>query len=195
MDSFMRSFLWLNCNREFSECAFTLIELIVVLSILGVLTLIALPSIQNAILKTQITQIHADMKAIALSLESYYLDCSGYPITFGSPFQRLRSIDDMHELTTPVCYLYSIPVMPWMGEKFYFMENGKTISSIRSNYTVGTSVIVGEIKNLVKSDWDISTGGPLTAKSGPQPRYWYSCTNGLMSAGGFWLDSKGLSSF
>jgi len=60
--------------------AFTLIELIVVIAIIGILAAIVAPSAFRAIEKSKIARAAADMKAIRTAATSYYADTGTWPM-------------------------------------------------------------------------------------------------------------------
>jgi prepilin-type N-terminal cleavage/methylation domain-containing protein len=62
-----------------SRRAFTLIELMVVVTILGVLTSIAIPKYQSFRTRATATQIFGDVEAIRAAATSFYVDSEYYP--------------------------------------------------------------------------------------------------------------------
>lgn len=60
---------------------FTLVELLVVISIIGMLMAILLPSLARARLQAKILVVNADLRQIGLALECYYMDNEKYPPT------------------------------------------------------------------------------------------------------------------
>jgi prepilin-type N-terminal cleavage/methylation domain-containing protein len=88
--------------------AFTLIELLIVLAIIGILATVALPHFLSAKTKAAQSQLCAGMRSIASALESYLLDNGAYaPGTSGPHALRVMDYQPLHELTTPVAYLPS----------------------------------------------------------------------------------------
>lgn len=59
---------------------FTLIELLVVIAIIGLLSTLAVVSLNNARAKSRDAKRVADMKQVASALELYYGDNNGYPV-------------------------------------------------------------------------------------------------------------------
>ena len=87
--------------------AFTLIELLIVVAIIGILAAIAVPNFMNARLRAQIARVFGDMKALSTAMEMYGLDNNNkYPhtnttnVSVFKPFQRL---------TSPIAYMASLP--------------------------------------------------------------------------------------
>jgi general secretion pathway protein G len=66
-------------NNFFSR-GFTLLELLVVIAILGILATIGLGSFASSQAKSRDSKRKADLKNIAIVLETYYNDNAGYPI-------------------------------------------------------------------------------------------------------------------
>ena len=58
---------------------FTLIELLVVIAIIGLLSTLAVVSLNNARAKSRDARRVSDIKQIQTALELYYNDCGGYP--------------------------------------------------------------------------------------------------------------------
>ena len=62
-----------------SHKGFTLIELMIVISIVGILATIAIPSYQNYITKSKIKEAQANLIALSLSAENSYQRTLSYP--------------------------------------------------------------------------------------------------------------------
>jgi prepilin-type N-terminal cleavage/methylation domain len=75
--------------KNLSKKGFTLVELLVVISIIGLLSTIAVVSLGSARAKARDGKRIADVKQISTSLEQYYADQGGYPpsnlVTAGTP--------------------------------------------------------------------------------------------------------------
>ncbi len=97
--------------------AFTLIELLIVVAIIGILAAIAVPNFLNAQVRAQISRAHSDLKTLSTSIEMYNLDNGSYPggelnWASGGYFWTVHS-SRFVPLTTPVAYLSSIPLDPF----------------------------------------------------------------------------------
>jgi len=79
--------------------AFTLIELLIVVAIIGILAAIAVPNFLNAQLRAKIAKAESEMKTIADALSMYFLDNNNYP-----PDGTNAYFGHKH-LTTPIAYL------------------------------------------------------------------------------------------
>ena len=78
--------------------AFTLIELLIVVAIIGILAAIAVPNFLNAQIRAKIARCKSDLRAIGMGQEQYFLDNNAYP-----PSHYLNL------LSSPVPYLNSVP--------------------------------------------------------------------------------------
>src|SRR5437016_328455 len=58
---------------------FTLVELLVVLTIIGIIMAMAIPQLMNALQKAKQKKSMADVREIAVAIESYAIDYKDYP--------------------------------------------------------------------------------------------------------------------
>ncbi len=93
-----------------NQSAFTLIELLIVVAIIGILAAIAVPNFLNAQLRAKIARVESDMKALRTALESYFIDCNHYPVFQGWETPARYNPVSFHliPLTTPVSYISSV---------------------------------------------------------------------------------------
>ncbi len=91
---------------------FTLIELLIVVAIIGILAAIAVPNFMNAQIRAKIARAEADLRSIAMALESYRLDNNDYISRRNNMTWSYR----WNPLTTPVQYIsadvFSDPFFP-----------------------------------------------------------------------------------
>jgi type II secretion system protein G len=66
-------------QKFFSKSGFTLIELLVVIAIIGVLSTLAVVSLNNAREKSRDAKRVSDIKQVQTALELYFIDQDGYP--------------------------------------------------------------------------------------------------------------------
>jgi len=92
---------------------FTLIELLIVVAIIAILAAIAVPNFLEAQVRSKVSRAMADMRNVALALESYRVDENRYP-NYGHPNDYVPPTGRPHlflpiRMTSPVAYLSSIP--------------------------------------------------------------------------------------
>ncbi len=84
-----------------TKSAFTLIELLIVVAIIGILAAIAVPNFINAQTKAKLAQATANMKSVSTAVEMYRLDYNSFPwwATDSNDFFGLK------QLTSPIAYM------------------------------------------------------------------------------------------
>ncbi|HQQ00837.1 MAG TPA: prepilin-type N-terminal cleavage/methylation domain-containing protein [bacterium] len=110
--------------------AFTLIELLIVVAIIGILAAIAVPNFLDAQIRAKLARVKADMKTIENAVETYRIDHNQYFVS--APINITKDTIDYlfiyRRLTTPISCLSTYPVdsFPWdwkddgHGEGYYF---------------------------------------------------------------------------
>ena len=74
---------------------FTLIELLMVVAIIGLVSAISLPMLRGAIVKTHISYVAAECRALHHAFYEFYRDNSHYPNSSASPKFDLQSFDPL----------------------------------------------------------------------------------------------------
>ncbi len=105
-------------------CAFTLIELLLVVGIIAILSAIAVPNFLEAQTRSKVSRARADMKSLQVAVETYGTDYSRYPVA--ELFDGLT--DRLVVLTTPVSYITSIPADP------FFLRNSSWYAGLDNAY-------------------------------------------------------------
>lgn len=97
--------------------AFTLIELLIVVAIIGILAAIAVPNFLNAQIRAKVAKAQSDMKSLSTAIESYRVDSNTYPPDGDDlPNFSLPDFDTrarLKPLTTPISYISSLPTDPF----------------------------------------------------------------------------------
>lgn len=98
-----------------SQKGFTLIEILIVGSIIAILASIATPNFLEAQMRAKVSRAKADQYALATALEAYRVDNNHYPICEygfldGRYFpEELEPELPLYVLTTPVAYIHELP--------------------------------------------------------------------------------------
>lgn len=88
-----------------TQKAFTLIELLIVVAIIGILAAIAVPNFLNAQIRAKVARVRADVRSLSTALEMYRLDNNSYIVDYGGPDVENLS---WRQLTTPISYISSL---------------------------------------------------------------------------------------
>lgn len=103
--------------QSYLKKAFTLIELLIVVAIIGILSTIALVNYQHAQARGKVARVHSDMRTISGALEAFRLDRGKYPAAAHGDYQIP---DPLIPLSSPVPYITSIPRDPFGRARFNF---------------------------------------------------------------------------
>lgn len=103
---------------------FTLIELLIVVAIIAILAAIAVPNFLEAQTRSKVARCKNDMRTIAVAVESYTVDYNRHPLGLfeGSALGLWTVNDNMaispyRQMTTPVAYLSSVPMDPFIDKR------------------------------------------------------------------------------
>ncbi|GMV65954.1 MAG: prepilin-type N-terminal cleavage/methylation domain-containing protein [Candidatus Omnitrophica bacterium] len=156
---------------------FTLVELMVVISILLILSGIALPRFMNAMVKAKIARAQGDLRTLGHALENYRTHYPEYPKSIfadlGDMEIELGIFATLPALTTPNRFLSTLPKDPFTGGNYQYFS-----TLINEKATLPFQKIYGEwIILSTGPDKDINLNG-ITGRL-----IHYAPTNGILSDG------------
>jgi prepilin-type N-terminal cleavage/methylation domain-containing protein len=174
--------------------AFTLIEILITVAIIGILAALAVPNFLLAQTRSKLARVEADMAAETTALEAYRVDHNHYP-----PYDANRDgREDIYlpfSLTSPVAYLTSIPSDPFNLENFIpFVRRTEQYREREADlvppppYATTDQVIQALFPQETSKShsWVLFSWGPDLSSStdeGGTPQPLYDPTNGTTSVG------------
>lgn len=89
---------------------FTIIELLMVVTIVVLLATLAVPKVFNAIVQSKQTRVERDLRSIQSALEQHYVDLGYYPIRLGELIKNgyLRDTTDFRSPVSKQWYFYAV---------------------------------------------------------------------------------------
>lgn len=179
--------------------AFTLIELLIVVAIIGILAAIAVPNFMNAQVRAKVARIQSDFKALATALEMYKMDNGQYI----SRYHNISWPGRFYPLTSPVSYVSKGQWPDPFAPKGYVTPDGDPINYVYESHGWPEAPIAYLTNKLNNSpheflhgkekqyQWALISAGPdadLNADSGsrnpPSDTFFlYDASNGTKSVG------------
>jgi prepilin-type N-terminal cleavage/methylation domain-containing protein len=162
--------------------AFTLIELLIVVAIIGILAAIAVPNFLQAQIRAKLSRVAADFNALRNGIEAYFIDHNGYPpwTVNADGVQGLHPLELRYiRLTTPVAYISTLARDPFAS----FM-NESDWQTYGYTYDYVTDEGNGNGRTWGHR-WQINSWGPDQINSwlNLYPGDFYHISNGLISHG------------
>ena len=180
--------------------AFTLIELLIVVAIIGILAAIAVPNFLNAQIRAKLARVKSDLRNIVVAADLYRLDEGTYPPNFFLNASRPRFF--FHMLTTPIPYLtgtsmpdpFATHEEQWWKRQYYTYvfdtERSPDVSVELAPYKAvalrcnGPDKVPHSNFRLVLLDaWGGNSTKALTRALGPMGALVYMPSNGIISRG------------
>lgn len=129
---------------KINKKGFTLIELLVVIAIIGLLSTLAVVSLNSARVKARDARRMSDLKQISTAMELYYSDNEAYPTTVGTCANGTIAASDGGALCSGFqitngtdVYLAAIPADPSSGSNYIY--NAET-----SGYCIEATLEAGD---------------------------------------------------
>ncbi|MCA9437266.1 MAG: prepilin-type N-terminal cleavage/methylation domain-containing protein [Candidatus Omnitrophica bacterium] len=188
--------------------AFTLIELLIVIAIILILVAIALPNFADALLRSKVTKVMADHRALKTALESYQTDYRDYPYSWSYHPPELNAVFHFPEdgyvkwrlvvLTTPIAYMTELPETPFFSDKQKHSDGvielkyntGSSYDRVRGWYNNAGPIAAGA--NRWSTLYHLRDAGPDKIYNNQDNVYNvtnlmpYTPTNGVKSLGDIW---------
>ena len=170
--------------------AFTLIELLIVVAIIGILAAIAVPNFLNAQMRAKITRVKADFRTISTGFSMYQLDRNAYPPDFWGPCEDWKAYA---MLTTPIAYMSSLEMF-----RDYFTNAGAEgavgaacdltfydygqVPYIEESGVGYVVVSYGPDRDL-DMGWNTTSMDAMKSMDGKNLTFLYDSSNGLVTSG------------
>ncbi len=155
--------------------AFTLIELLIVVAIIGILAAIAVPNFLNAQLRAKIGRVLADHRTLRDAEVMYRMDNGTYHI-------HAHTTNQHAPLTTPVAYLNSWPIDPFQEKLPEEARQMGPYAKRTIHWEPFMSFNLSRAEGYI-ADYPGATGWNVSAGPGSGGAGDYDVSNGLRSGG------------
>lgn len=124
--------------KKMRNKGFTLVELLVVISIIGMLMALTIFGLQGARESSRDATRKADLELIRSGLELYKSDCNQYPASLSSP---LTGDDSTSTCLSTNTYIQSVPTDPNAPTRTYNYYSDGTIYEICASLEQGSGLV------------------------------------------------------
>lgn len=152
-----------------SERAFSLIELVIVVSVLTLLAAVVTPQVNRIVIKSKVSRIETEMKTIKTAVNTLFADLTVFPaeasVNTDPGLQAASQVPDEYTTAWLGPYLDRWPTAhPWGGS--YDYDHGSN-ANFNNDGTLGNEVFLTVRDNLTadilaRIDSDLDDGSPLT---------------------------------
>ena len=111
--------------------AFTLVEMLLVITIIGILAALVIPKMVGRSEQARVTAVHADLSSIKTALDAFEVDNGYYPKSLQDLLQQPNNAKNWHGP-----YLDKVPQDPW-GNNYLYYYPGKHNQSSYDLLSVG----------------------------------------------------------
>ncbi|MDP8242958.1 MAG: prepilin-type N-terminal cleavage/methylation domain-containing protein [Candidatus Hinthialibacter antarcticus] len=173
--------------------AYSLIELLVVVAIIGILTTVSVRQLGMAKIRAEVARVQSDFHNVGVAINLYKVDSGSYPATKLAKVSAASNyVQAMFELTTPTAYINQLPDSPWLGKNLHlnvlyyaqrFYERSNRYNEdwdFSYDYTYYTKDAMLHIPMQTKPNWSLTSHGPTGIGSSATH---YNSSNGTLSNG------------
>jgi len=172
--------------------AFTLIELLIAVAIIGILAAIAVPNFLNAQTRAKVARAVSNMRTVSSALEAYYLDHNTYTRWAWDTTDPRTHYGGFRDLTTPIAYITSESafINPFKARTQVgtHLADGRELDPF---FELGTWFAKSEKEYIIQypnNVWLLESSGPdfgddYNAADFPREGIVYQPSNGVISRG------------
>ncbi|MBX4205780.1 prepilin-type N-terminal cleavage/methylation domain-containing protein [Candidatus Microgenomates bacterium] len=126
-------------NKSKYQIGFTLIEILVVISIIGILIALSVFGLTGARESSRDAKRKSDLQEIRAGLELYKSDCDVYPDSLPSGGDSLKGTEVSGSCTTTNIYISTIPADTNADRVYYYSSDGTTYTLCAALESGGTA--------------------------------------------------------
>ncbi len=187
------------------QCAFTLIELLIVVAIIGVLAAIAVPNFLQAQTRAKVARVYSDHRSVSTALNAYYMDHNNYAPDAWTTGRGQDNffLNTIYQLTTPIAYMSSlnlpdtfftrpkgaggeplIPGLDTVSYRYFALGMVPSWGSVTNNdYKAAILASHGPDRENNDGEWGVLPGNQSGVSSRRNAAFLYDPTNGVVSKG------------